>query len=129
MQYLLTTLHSTFNAYPLGMKLAVLGVLAFGWIVGHTRAEYAEALKRRSGSVVLPTICSHLALLLGVGMIADGMWSHSYRSVIVAAGALLGMLFTMALCRRLARNAAHRVLLAAGYERPAMPIFPKQRGS
>jgi hypothetical protein len=130
MYYALSTLHTIFNAYSIGIKLVAMGILAVVWLIGRTKVEYAEALKRHStGGILIPTICSRLAMLLGLAVIIDGMWFHTYRNIILAAGLLLAMLFAMVLCQRLAGSAAHRTILANGYERAAAPILPKQRGS
>jgi hypothetical protein len=128
--YILTTLHTILGAYPFGMQLALLGILAAGWILGRTSAEYAEALRRPGASgMVLAGLCAHLAVLLGLAIIADSMWLQSYTKARLVAALLLAIVVSVAICQRLALRAAHQVLLADGYESPYPAILPKQRGS
>ena len=130
MYYFLTTLHTILSTCPLGVKLAISGALAFGWMTGRTASEYAEALKRHSSrGIVLSTLCSRLAMLFVVAMIMDGMWFRSYPNMILAAGLLLWMVLAVIVCERMAHIAALRVVRANGYDGATVPIFPKRRGS
>jgi hypothetical protein len=130
MHYILTTLHTLLNANPFRMELAVLGILAFGWILGRTNAEYAETLKRSSaGGLLIAGLCGPPTLLLGLGMIVDSIWLQSYTKLPLMGGLLLVILIVAAICQRLGQHAAHQVLMADGYEHAAMAILPKQRGS
>jgi hypothetical protein len=108
----------------------VLGILAFGWILGRTNAEYAETLKRSSaGGLLIAGLCGPPTLLLGLGMIVDSIWFQSYTKLPLMGGLLLVTLIVAAICQRLGQHAAHQVLMADGYEHAAMAILPKQRGS
>jgi hypothetical protein len=130
MHSILTTLHAILSAYPFGMELAVIGILAFGWILGRTRAEYAETLKRPSaGGLLVAALCGPPIVLLGLGIIVDVISSQSYMRLPLVGGLLLVILIVATICQRLGQHAAHQVLLAEGYEHAAMPIVPKQRGS
>ena len=129
MYYILATLHTFLKAYPFGMKLAVVGILALGWILWRTSAEYAEALKRPSaGAMVLAGLCAHLTVLLCLIIITDSMWLHNYTTARLVAGLLLGTVVAAAICQRLALYTAHRIVLIDGYDGGRMPILPKQRG-
>ncbi len=130
MHYILTTLHTILNAYPFGVKLAVMGILAFGWIIGRTSAEYAETLKRPSAyRIILAGLCAPLTVLFGLSLIAESVWFQSYTQARFVAGLLVAIVVVVAICQRLALQTAHQILLADGYDRPAMPILPKRRGS
>jgi hypothetical protein len=108
----------------------VIGILAFGWILGLTRAEYAEILKRPSaGGLLVASLCGPPALLLGLGIIVDIIWFQSYTKLPLAGGLLFVILVVASICQRLGQHAAHQVLLNDGYEHAAMPIVPKKRGS
>jgi hypothetical protein len=129
MYYFLTFLHILLNAYPFGMKLAVMGILAFGWIIGRTSAEYAETLKRpNAGGIILAGLCAPLTVLFGLGIIADSMWLDSYSQARLVAALLLAIVVAAGICQRLAVHTASQILLADGYDHGAMPILPKQRG-
>jgi hypothetical protein len=130
MHYILTTLHTLLNAYPFGIKLAVMGTLAFGWILGRTSAEYAETLKRpNAGTIILAGLCAPLTVLFGLSIIADSMWFDSYAKARLVAGLLLAIVVAAAICQRLALDTARRILLADGYDHPVLAILPKQRGT
>ena len=130
MHYILTFLHTLLNAYPFGMKLAVMGTLALGWIIGRTSAEYAGTLKRpNAGGIIVAGLCAPLTVLFGLSIVADSMWFESYTQARLVAGLLLAIVVAAGICQRLALQNAHQILLADGYDRGAMPILPKQRGS
>jgi hypothetical protein len=127
---ILTSLHTILNAYPFGMELAAVGILAFGWILGRTRAEYAEILKRpNDGGLLVASLCGPLALLLGLGLIADSIWLRSYMKLPLVGGLLLAILIVATICQRIGQQAAHDIVLADGYEYAEMATLPKQRGS
>ena len=128
--YILTILHTILSFYSFRMELALLGLLAVGWILGRTSAEYAEILKRpNSGWILLTGLCGPRTVLLNLSLIADCIWFHSYAKLPIAAGWLLATLAVGAVCQRLAQHSALQILLANGYERPYPAILPKQRGS
>jgi hypothetical protein len=130
MYYILTFLHSLLNAYPFGMKLAVMGTLAFSWIIARTSVEYAETLKcPNAGGIIVAGLCAPLTVLFGLSIIADSMWFGSYAQARLVAGLLLAVVVAAGICQRLALHTASQILLADGYDRGAIPILPKQRGS
>jgi len=130
MHYILTTLHTILNAYPFGMKLAVLGILAFGWVIGRTSAEYAETLKRPNAyRIILAGLCAPLTVLFGLSLIADSVWFQSYTQARFVAGLLIGVVVVAAICQRLALQTAQQIVLAKGYDNTVMAILPKRRGS
>jgi len=129
MYYILTFLHTLLNAYPFGMKLAVMGALAFGWIIARTSVEYAQTLKRpNAGGIIVAGLCAPLTVLFGLSIIADSMWFESYTQARLVAGLLLAIVVTGGICQRLAVQIASQMLLADGYDQGAMPVLPKQRG-
>jgi len=128
--YILATLHTFLNAYPFGIKLAAIGILALGWILGRTSAEYAEALKRPSASAMaLAGLCAPPTVLLALSIIADSIWLQSYTTARLVAALLLGIVVVVGICQRVALHTARQIVLTDGYDRGTMPILPKQRGS
>jgi len=130
MHYALTTLHTTLTRYPFHTELAVIGILAFGWILARSGAEYAETLKRpNAGWLLLARLSGALCMLLGLAVSVDSIWSHHYMKLSLVGGFMLAALVLSSISHRLAVRAAREVLLADGYPQPYPQILPKQRGS
>ena len=130
MHTILTLLHRLLSAYPFGAELVVTGILAFGWALGRTSAEYAETLKRsNAGGLSVAGLCGPLAVLLGLSLLLDSLWFQSYSRLPHIGGLLIGMLVVANICQRIGQRAARQYLAAEGYERSATLILPKQRGS
>jgi hypothetical protein len=130
MHHVLTLLHTLVSAYPFGSELALTGIVAFGWILGRTSADYAETLKHPStGGLLVAGLCGPIAVLLGLSLLLNSLWFHHYSRLPLIGGLLIGMLIVAAICQPLGQRAARQYLLAEGYERSEMLILPKQRGS
>src|SRR5262245_1437806 len=114
---LLTTLHTFLNAVSFGIELAILGILALSWILGHVHAEYTATLKRpNAAGLVIARLCGFPIVLLSLGMGLDSVWYHNYAKLPLIGGLLLGTLIVMNVAQWLGQRAAHQVLLADGYD-------------
>lgn len=130
MHTILTLLHRLVSAYPVGVELVVTGILAFGWILGRTGAEYAETLTRSSaGGRLVAGLCGPPTMLLGLSLLIDSVWFQNYARVLLLGELLIGMLVVAAICQRIGQFFARQHLLEKGYEHPSEHILPKQRGS
>ena len=130
MHNILTTLHNFLNTTSFGIELVALGMLGFGWILGHVSAEYAETLKRSStAGTLIARLCGPLTVLLGLGILIDTLWFRSYTKLPLLGGLFLIMLVVATIGQRLSQHAAQQALLVDGYEDVPIATFSKKRGS
>jgi hypothetical protein len=129
METILTTLHTLLASYPYSVELAVLGLLALGWALGYSHAEYTEAIQHpREGGLLIAQLCSLPAVVLGLGLIIDSVSFHDYTRLLHLGALLFGIMIVATICQSFGQRAARQILMTHGYERALLAIPPKRRG-